>query len=516
MATALAEIDEAEFEERYRHASVLAKSADFRTREQAEAQLAYLNRLATADLVRVGPKGYIHGWIFVGPQAAGGRVHHKEFGKGTVRRKDDTHVHVLFDSGKMRSFQHAKPKGKAGEHFVRREEHEAGAGSGLHHHLDQAHTAIREGRHADAVNHLMSAEAQSKDPKVRKKIGEMRKDLAGQLMHGSKPTGGKKPKAPKEPKAPSPEEARRIGRAASEREAADRVGRIAAERRRRNEGLATPTREYRGPLSDKEFEDRQKYVEETIGKARKTAATDVTHSKDGVWDPERDKAHREIADHLYARAAHVPNNGEAVVAGGLGGAGKTTILTKHAGIDPKNYLTVNPDDIKEELAKRGMVPEVPGHPDLSPMERSALVHEESSRIAQLLADKAYRDKKNMIWDITMSSGSSVQSRLDKLKQHGYGNVKGVFVDIPAETSVERALARYRHGVDAYHAGEGLGGRYVPPSVIRAQQTSTGRTINRQVFDGLKDQFHDWSVYDNSGDFNPQLVEAKGKVKSWRP
>ena len=36
---------------------------------------------------------------------------------------------------------------------------------------------------------------------------------------------------------------------------------------------------------------------------------------------------------------------------------------------------INPDDIKEELAQRGMVPEIDG---LSPMEATDLVHEESS------------------------------------------------------------------------------------------------------------------------------------------
>lgn len=125
----------------------------------------------------------------------------------------------------------------------------------------------------------------------------------------------------------------------------------------------------------------------------------------------------------------------------------------------------------------------------------------------MLADKAYRDKKNMIWDITMSSGGSVKKRIDALHQHGYNNVRGVFVHIPAETSVERAMARYRRGAEGHLNGEGLGGRYVPPSIIRAQRTSGGSTINREVFNDLKPQFDDWSVYDNSGSA-PVHVESK--------
>lgn len=210
---------------------------------------------------------------------------------------------------------------------------------------------------------------------------------------------------------------------------------------------------------------------------------------------------------MYQKAEQVPNERRAVVAGGLGGAGKTTVLKGHAGVNPDHYLTINPDDIKEEMARRGLVPKVPGHGDLSPMERAPLVHEESSRIASLLADRAYRDGKNVIWDITMSSESSVAKRVAALRAHGYRSITGIFVDIPVEVSVDRAAGRYRGGAEDYRNGKGLGGRFVPPAVIRAQRTSGGSTVNRQVFDRLKGQFTDWSVYDNSGSA-PKLVEQK--------
>lgn len=251
-------------------------------------------------------------------------------------------------------------------------------------------------------------------------------------------------------------------------------------------------------MTDTEFDARAASVSEHVGGARKTLSTDVTHTNDvGAWTAERDRLHREIVDDLYERDSHVPNDGRAVIAGGLGGAGKTTVLTKHAGVDTSSYMTVNPDDIKEELARRGMIPAVPDAPDLSPMERATLVHEESSRIASMLADRAYREKRNIIWDITMSSESSVKSRVAALQKAGYGEINGVFVDIPVETSVERAMARYRRGVDQYLGGKGFGGRYVPPEIIRAQETSSGMTLNRQVFDGLREQFTESSVYDNS-------------------
>lgn len=266
----------------------------------------------------------------------------------------------------------------------------------------------------------------------------------------------------------------------------------------------------RGKLTDEEFQERADYVDRTMSAALKEHATDRRYAPGGVWAPERDRLHREIADDLYAKAADVPNEGKAVMAGGLGGAGKSTVLGKYAGIDQSQYLTVNPDDVKEELVRRGLVPDVPGAEDLSPLERSALVHEESSRIAQLVAQKAYADRKNMIWDITMSSQSSIDSRVAAMRDAGYGDIQGVFVDIPTEVSVERALGRYRSGIDRWLGGEGEGGRYVPPRIIRAQQTSSGSTVNRDSFDNSRGQFDGWSVYDNSVTGRaPQLVDKSG-------
>ena len=111
----------------------------------------------------------------------------------------------------------------------------------------------------------------------------------------------------------------------------------------------------------------------------------------------------------------------AIIAGGLSGAGKSTVLEKYAGIDRSQYLTVNPDKIKEEMAERGMVPMVEG---LSPMEASDLVHEESSYIARQLALLAQADGKNIIWDITMSSQAKTEHRIDELRAAGYRSHSG--------------------------------------------------------------------------------------------
>ena len=196
------------------------------------------------------------------------------------------------------------------------------------------------------------------------------------------------------------------------------------------------------------------------------------------------------------------------MAGGLGGAGKTTILTQYAGIDMSQYLMINPDDMKEEMARRAMIPEVRG---LSPMEASELVHEESSYLANQLALRAQSDGKNLIWDITMSSKESVTKRINELTSAGYTHIAGVFVDIPVEISLRRIESRHREGHSQYRAGNGLGGRYVPPEVIESQRDQEWGSKNMRAFDAVKQRFSNWSIYDNSVDGRqPVLVKASSK------
>jgi hypothetical protein len=67
----------------------------------------------------VGPKGFIHGWIFVGAPGVGGRVFHPGTGNGTVTGHDGGSVHVKFDyGGGTRTFQrgHSKGAGRLEEH----------------------------------------------------------------------------------------------------------------------------------------------------------------------------------------------------------------------------------------------------------------------------------------------------------------------------------------------------------------------------------------------------------------
>jgi predicted ABC-type ATPase len=272
-------------------------------------------------------------------------------------------------------------------------------------------------------------------------------------------------------------------------------------------GLPDGPREQLKPLTDAEHADRVRDIRDRLADARNRGlATEGRYldPKDNQWTTERQLIHRDLVDDLYESAADVPNDHKTIMAGGLGGAGKSTVLEKHANVDRSQYLTVNPDDIKEAMSLRGLIPAVEG---LSPMEASDLVHAESSYVAKRLARRAMDDGKNIIWDITMSSTASTEQRLDDLNRAGYSTT-GIFVNIGIAEAVRRADARHRKGYEDYRAGSGLGGRYVPPEVIEAQADPEWGSRNRRTFEQVKSRFMDWAVYDNSiAGRDPELIEA---------
>ena len=259
------------------------------------------------------------------------------------------------------------------------------------------------------------------------------------------------------------------------------------------------------PLDDAEWAEHVAEVRDGLTDAAADGrATNQQHTVDPdrqEWSRERNRIQAALVADLYEQAREVPCTGQAIIAGGLGGAGKSTVLSTRAGTDLSQYLYINPDSIKEEMARRGLIPHVDG---LSPMEASELVHEESSFIAKRLALRATADQKNVIWDITMSSLDSTERRIDELRTAGY-SVDGIFVDIPVETSVRRAEARHRSGHEDYRAGIGLGGRYVPPEVIRAQADDEWGSQNRKTFETVRHRFNQWSRYDNSVDYQPAVL-----------
>jgi predicted kinase len=225
----------------------------------------------------------------------------------------------------------------------------------------------------------------------------------------------------------------------------------------------------------------------------------------GRWTDERVAQHHAIVDEVYERHKSVPTDRQAILSGGLAGAGKTTVLVGHAQVDMSQYMLIGADEMKDELAVRGMIPEIPGH-DLTPLERSTLIQIESSYLADMLAERAFADGRNVVIDATMGDQGVVQRRLARLHEKGY-TVRGVFVDVPVEVSRDRVAARYAQGMRDYREGRGHGGRPISLDYIMGQQGPGGMTKNRLVFDELSGQgafSGGWALYDNSGSA-PRLV-----------
>ena len=268
-------------------------------------------------------------------------------------------------------------------------------------------------------------------------------------------------------------------------------------------------------LTDKEWAEHVTEVRDTLDKARAAGlTTDCLYTIDPdhrEWNAERNRLQGALIADLYERAWEVPCDHQAVIAGGLGGAGKTTVLREHAGIDLSKYLIINPDDIKEEMARRGMIPDAG---NLSPMEASDLAHEESSYIAKRLAVRAMADGKNIVWDITMSSQESTEERVRNLRDAAYSQVDGVFVDIPPALSIARTEIRHREGHEKWRVDQGLGGRFVPPEVIEHQADPEWGSRNRRTYETMKEKLDNWSIYDNSLHESPAtLIDSSGQKKS---
>lgn len=122
-----------------------------------------VTRVLTADLEKVGPKGYIHGWIHVGTPAVGADVFHPRHGSGKVTRHDEHgHVHVRFDSGKKRSFGTATGTGGGG--LIRRSEH---GNDEFTRHLTAGAAASRRKDYVTSTSHYERAAGSTNHPVIR-------------------------------------------------------------------------------------------------------------------------------------------------------------------------------------------------------------------------------------------------------------------------------------------------------------------------------------------------------------
>ena len=268
----------------------------------------------------------------------------------------------------------------------------------------------------------------------------------------------------------------------------------------------------RQPISGLDLSLRQQYAERALSQAIRdgkiTSKIYASSEVPGMEETmERHLAQQEIIEDVLKAHDKVPCEGKAVLSGGMGGAGKTTVLTRYLGMDTSQYITINPDDIKEIMAERGMIPTLRG---LTPMECSTLAHQEASYISSLIMKRAIAEKRNIILDGTMASMKSMRRRTGQLRDGGY-HMSAVFVDITPETSQKRATSRYQRGMSKYTTSrEGQGGRILPASVNQGNTPEDTTRFRSRSAENLAALYEDGTipstpvVYNNDGDA-PQPV-----------
>lgn len=268
------------------------------------------------------------------------------------------------------------------------------------------------------------------------------------------------------------------------------------------------------PRNDPEYlkytEELDKRIKAALDDGLDTQTLNSVTAPDGSlrWTPARAAEHQQIIDDIMANKAAVPTDRQAVMLGGLPGAGKSTFLKAHGdklGLtlddhdEPTNAIVINPDEMKSLLLNRldasgaPMVARVPG---LSDGEHAMLIHEESSHLAKLLAARSLAEGKNVVFDITLGDAEKANSKylsnpeLTGAKDLGY-SVRAAFVDGDMATSLHRA--GLRHKALAKETGQRtFSGRYVPYSHILGEGT---RPDDPLTSDGERALSHNRTQFD---------------------
>ncbi|GHS84709.1 hypothetical protein AGMMS50218_00130 [Actinomycetota bacterium] len=211
----------------------------------------------------------------------------------------------------------------------------------------------------------------------------------------------------------------------------------------------------------------------------------------------RRRLHERLVAEQRQRFPDVRADKRAVVLAGPPGAGKSSVLRAVLGVDAPHWLVVDADEFKRGLLtvalqdgsfERFIVPpqvrelEVAGE-RFAPLELAALVHEESSLLAQQLRGSAIDDDLNLVLDTVLSGRVAALGMGERLAQAGY-EVRVVDVETTYAISAARVEERWRGVTRGFLADgtAGLGGRWVPSEYTRALFPAElgGRSVCEEV------------------------------------
>lgn len=216
----------------------------------------------------------------------------------------------------------------------------------------------------------------------------------------------------------------------------------------------------------------------------------------GIPTRERRQLHARILEEYFAEGPDVLRDRRAIISVGPPGAGKSSAMRQ---LIPEHeqmlWRQIDPDDFKQRILQAeisaGTIASLsPAGTDLPPGELAALVHEESSLLADQARDLALARGERVVIDGVHGKASKIQKRLDALSAAGYGRGSTTIVTVDGGWAVTRARVehRWRTSYQGYIDGEhdGTATRFVPEEVTdelygsRDDPASSCRTATRDV------------------------------------
>jgi predicted kinase len=205
----------------------------------------------------------------------------------------------------------------------------------------------------------------------------------------------------------------------------------------------------------------------------------------GNYTPERTLLHNEIINDAFADTTPVEHP-TVVFMGGLPGAGKSHIV-KTMGLT--NFVRIDADAFREKL------PDYKGW-------NAALTQRETDDIVGKALAKATAEKRNVILDVTLKNYAKHELLMQRFKELGY-RAGIVYVELPPDKSIERALERYL----TQPSSSGTG-RFVDPYYIASHDGLNSRSYRR-----LKSSSDFYRLYntDVARGVPPILKESSGSI-----
>jgi len=200
-------------------------------------------------------------------------------------------------------------------------------------------------------------------------------------------------------------------------------------------------------------------------KQGKTTAELYRDPATGQWREDRARMHAEIIAGLL-EGVQPQDEPELLITGGLPGSGKSTVLKARGG-GAEGVVHVDADAI------RAMFPEYEGW-------NAGLLQIEAEAVVEETVRRAVEARLPITYDASLKGNSGLEI-LSMFEANGY-KTNVVYVDVPMEMAMERAIGRFGNGT----------GRYVSPYYLA---THDSRNVgNLEKIKGIADG---WEHWDNS-------------------